>query len=52
MPVVAIFENDPANANVFKKHFPEAAVFLIDTVAPPNSPAVDEDVIVFESYIY
>ena len=36
--VVAAFENEPANANLFLEVFPEARVVLIDTVCSPDPP--------------
>ncbi len=52
LDVLAIFENDPANANIFKEHFPDAEVFLIDTVTPPNPPLPRKDLILFDSWDY
>jgi hypothetical protein len=42
--VVAAFDNEPGNCNVFKMHFPEAESVFVDTQhlpgAPPLSPGV------------
>jgi hypothetical protein len=36
--VVALFENEPANANLFLESFPAARVFILETVCSPNPP--------------
>jgi hypothetical protein len=36
--VVAAFENEPANANLFAERFPDAGVVLLDTVCSPDAP--------------
>lgn len=36
--VVAAFENEPANANLFCELFPDADVFLLDTLCSPRAP--------------
>lgn len=36
--VVAAFENEPANANLFAEAFPEAHVLFLETVHSPNPP--------------
>jgi haloacid dehalogenase-like hydrolase len=36
--VVAAFENEPRNANLFAASFPEARVVLIETTHSPNAP--------------
>ncbi len=51
MELVASFENDPANANAFCEHFPDCAVFLIDTVVPPGSPEPVSEVVNFKGYL-
>jgi len=48
--VVAIFENEPANANAFKERFPEAAVFLIRTITSKDPASLRADVIPFDSF--
>jgi hypothetical protein len=37
-PVIAAFENEPANANLFTEVFPEAQVVFLDTVCAPRPP--------------
>jgi len=37
LDVVASFENEPGNANLFLKAFPEALHFLLETVHSPNA---------------
>ena len=34
--VVATFENEPANANLFVRSFPEALHFFLETVSSPE----------------
>ena len=36
--VVAAFENEPANANLFAEEFPAAEVIFVDTVCSPDPP--------------
>jgi hypothetical protein len=36
--VLALFENEPANANLFIEAFPDARVFFLETVHSPNPP--------------
>jgi hypothetical protein len=36
--VLALFENEPANANLFLQAFPDARVFFLETVCSPNPP--------------
>ncbi len=48
--VVAIFENEPANANLFKKNFPESDVFCINTITSPNPEALRDDILIFDSW--
>ncbi len=40
-PVVATFENEPANANLFLASFPDALHFLLDTDHSPGAPPPD-----------
>jgi hypothetical protein len=41
--VVATFENEPGNANLFVAGFPDALHFLLDTVHSPNAePPCDQ----------
>jgi haloacid dehalogenase-like hydrolase len=43
--VVATFENEPANANLFVRAFPEALHFLLDTVTSPEPEEPSPDLI-------
>lgn len=43
--VVLVFENEPKNANMFARAFPEATVVLHDTVCSPNPPRPDPTVV-------
>ena len=36
--VVGVFENEPANANMFAEAFPTAHVVFLETVHSPNPP--------------
>ena len=42
--VIATFENEPANANIFAELYPEAEHFLIDTQHVPDPPPLTETV--------
>jgi hypothetical protein len=42
--VVAAFENEPANANLFAESFPEAQVVFLETVCHPNPPPLRPEV--------
>lgn len=37
-PVRAAFENEPANANLFAEHFPDATVVFLETIHSPDPP--------------
>jgi hypothetical protein len=39
--VVAVFENEPANANILQRRFPSAASFLVLTQHKPDAPTLD-----------
>ncbi len=39
-PVIAAFENEPANANLFCQEFPDADVVFLETVHSPDAPAL------------
>ena len=49
--VVAAFENEPANANIFCDVFPAAHVFLLDTVHSPEPPPLRERVRRIKNYL-
>ncbi|MEM6533438.1 MAG: HAD family hydrolase [Myxococcota bacterium] len=42
--VIATFDNEPANANVYRRAFPGAAVFAFDAPHSPNPPPLLADV--------
>lgn len=42
--VVASFDNEPANCNLFKEAYPEADIVFVDTQHVPGAPALREDV--------
>ncbi len=37
-PVHAAFENEPANANLFAEHFPDARIVFVETIHSPDPP--------------
>lgn len=43
--VVATYENDPRNANLFAETFPDAVNVLLDTVCSPDAPEPSADLI-------
>lgn len=43
--VVATYENEPANANLFARSFPDALHYLLDTVHSPGAPPLDDGVV-------
>ncbi len=48
--VVAAFENEPGNANLFKRSWPEAESILLETAHAPNPPPLVEGVIVLKDF--
>ena len=42
--VVASFDNEPANCNLFKEAFPEADIVFVDTQHVPGAPALRDDI--------
>ena len=48
--VVATFENEPGNANIFLEAFPEAKHFLLDTVHSPEAEVPDPSLVVIEDF--
>lgn len=42
--VVASFDNEPANCNVFKEIYPNAEIVFVDTQHVPGAPSLDADV--------
>ncbi len=49
--VVAAFDNEPANNNLFAEHHAAAHSIFLDTHHAPNPPALDERVIVIENFV-
>ncbi|MBI5239973.1 MAG: haloacid dehalogenase-like hydrolase [Elusimicrobia bacterium] len=43
--VAAVFENEPANSNLLKSAFPEAASFFVLTQHRPDAPPLDEGIL-------
>jgi len=48
--VVATFENEPGNSNLFLEHFPTAINVLVDTVHSPNAPQPEPGVYVIPDF--
>ncbi len=48
--VVAAFDNEPANCNVFRAHFPDAHSVFVDTQHMPGAPALDPGVHVVRDF--
>ena len=42
--VVASFDNEPANCNLFKEAFPEADIVFVDTQHVPGAPPLRDDI--------
>ena len=48
--VVASFDNEPANCNLFKEAFPEADIVLLDTQHVPGAPPLRSDVAIVADF--
>jgi len=48
--IVATFDNEPANTNLFLKHHPLAAAVFLDTHHAPTPPELDPRAIVIDSF--
>ena len=48
--LVASFDNEPGNCNIFKDLFPDTETFLLDTQHLPGAPALDPRVYVIEDF--
>ena len=48
--VVATFDNEPANCNLFLKHHPAAHCVFLDTHHAPNPPPLDPRALVLDSF--
>jgi hypothetical protein len=51
LKVVATFENEPGNANLFAAGFPEALHFLLETVHSPNAEAPSDSLIATPDFL-
>ena len=51
-PVLAAFENEPANANLFAEHFPDAEIFFLETIHSPDPPALWPRIIRLKDFSY
>lgn len=49
--VIAAFDNEPANNNLFALHHTAAHSIFLDTHHAPNPPALDERVLVIENFV-
>jgi hypothetical protein len=49
--VVAAFENEPANANLFPRGFPRCPVVLIDTVCSPDPPPLAPGIVRLKDFV-
>lgn len=48
--VVAAFDNEPGNCNVFRAHYPDAHVVFIDSQRMPDGPSLDAGVPVIRDF--
>ncbi len=48
--VIATFDNEPANCNLFLEHHPLARTYFVDTSHAPDPPSLDERAIVIDSF--
>lgn len=48
--VIAAFDNEPANCNVFRAHYPDAHVVFVDTQHAPGAPLLEPDVHVVRDF--
>ena len=48
--VVATFENEPKNANLFASRFPDAVNVLLDTVHSPDAPPPAEKLLIIPDF--
>lgn len=49
--VIASFDNEPANANLFLEHHPRARSIFVDTQHAPDPPPLDPRVAVIDSFV-
>jgi hypothetical protein len=48
--VVAAFDNEPANCNVMRAHYPDAHVVFVDTQHTPDAPSLDSGIHVVRDF--
>lgn len=48
--VIASFDNEPANCNLFKEAYPEADIVFVDTQHVPGAPALRDDILVIGDF--
>jgi hypothetical protein len=48
--VIASFDNEPANINLFLEHHPHAHAIFVDTQHAPDPPTLDDRAIVIDSF--
>ncbi|MCP4502952.1 MAG: haloacid dehalogenase-like hydrolase [Deltaproteobacteria bacterium] len=48
--MVAAFDNEPGNCNLFKKSWPSAVVGFIQTQSAPGAPKLDENIVLFNDF--
>lgn len=49
--VIASFDNEPANCNLFLEHLPDARCIFLDTHHAPNPPLLDDRALVADSFL-
>ncbi|MBX3129769.1 MAG: haloacid dehalogenase-like hydrolase [Polyangiaceae bacterium] len=49
--LVAAFDNEPGNCNIFKEAFPSCDVFLLDTQHHPSAPPLARDINVISDFV-
>jgi hypothetical protein len=49
--VIAAFENEPANANLFATSFPGAEILFLETVHSPNPPPLEERIVRIKNFV-
>ena len=50
--VVAAFDNEPANCNVMRAHYPDAHVVYVDTQHLPGAPPLDGGIPVVRDFVF
>lgn len=50
--MIAGFDNEPINANIFKTSFPEANVFFVETNHSPNPPNILENIHTIKDFYF